>query len=197
MLVPARPHGRGDRGVAQGRRSRSRSAIRTATPSSARWSPRPSGTRSRGLINKGIDEGATLVTGGPGKPEGLETGYYVKPTVFANVTNDMTIAKEEIFGPVLSILGYDTVDQAIDIGNDTEYGLAAYVSGADMAKAREVASRAARRPGLDQRRRRRPDGPVRRLQDERQRARVGRLTPSHEFLEIKAVLGYAPKQAAE
>ena len=77
----------------------------------------------------------------------------MKPTVFANVTNDMTIAKEEIFGPVVSILGYDSVDQAVKIGNDTEYGLAAYVSGTDMDKVREVAP-TARRPGVDQRRRR-------------------------------------------
>ena len=79
----------------------------------------------QGLIQKGIDEGATLVAGGVGKPEGLDKGYYVKPTVFANVTNDMTIPKEEIFGPVVSILGYDTVEEAVTVGNDTEYGLAA------------------------------------------------------------------------
>ena len=95
----------------------------------------------QGLIQKGIDEGATLVAGGIGKPEGLEKGYYVKPTVFANVTNNMTIAREEIFGPVLSILGYGTVDEAVEIANDTEYGLAAYVSGSDLAKIRAVASR--------------------------------------------------------
>ncbi|MDE2361461.1 MAG: aldehyde dehydrogenase family protein [Hyphomicrobiales bacterium] len=95
----------------------------------------------QGLIKKGIEEGATLVAGGPGKPEGLDKGYYVKPTIFANVKPDMTIAKEEIFGPVLSIIGYDTVDQAVEIGNDTEYGLAAYVSGGDFAKVRDVASR--------------------------------------------------------
>jgi aldehyde dehydrogenase (NAD+) len=92
------------------------------------------------LINKGVEEGATLVTGGPGRPEGLDKGYYVKPTVFANVTNDMTIAREEIFGPVVSILGYETVEDAVKIGNDTEYGLAAYVSGGDAAKIRDVAS---------------------------------------------------------
>ncbi|MDI1364426.1 MAG: aldehyde dehydrogenase family protein, partial [bacterium] len=95
----------------------------------------------QGLIQKGIDEGATLVTGGTGRPEGLDKGYYVKPTVFANVTNDMTIAKEEIFGPVVSIIGYDTVDEAVKVGNDTEYGLAAYVSGGDLDAARKVASR--------------------------------------------------------
>ena len=95
----------------------------------------------QGLIQKGIDEGATLVTGGPGRPEGLDHGYYVKPTVFAGVTNDMTIAREEIFGPVLTILGYDTVDEAIAIGNDTPFGLAAYVQGRDPAALRYVASR--------------------------------------------------------
>ena len=95
----------------------------------------------QGPIKKGVEEGATLVTGGPGRPEGLDKGYYVKPTVFANVTNDMTIAREEIFGPVLSILSYDTVDQAVEIGNDTDYGLAAYVSGQDLAQVRAVASR--------------------------------------------------------
>ena len=95
----------------------------------------------QGLIKKGIEEGATLVTGGPGRPEGLDRGYYVKPTVFAGVTNDMTIAREEIFGPVLTILGYDTVEEAIAIGNDTPYGLAAYVQGKDPAALRYVASR--------------------------------------------------------
>jgi len=95
----------------------------------------------QGLIKKGIEEGATLVTGGPGRPEGLDRGYYVKPTVFAGVTNDMTIAREEIFGPVMAILGYDTVEEAIAIGNDTPYGLAAYVQGKDPAALRYVASR--------------------------------------------------------
>ena len=98
-------------------------------------------TKIQTLIQKGIDEGAQLVAGGPGKPEGLETGYYVKPTVFAGVTNDMTVAREEIFGPVVAILGYDTVDEAIAIANDTPYGLAAYVQGRDPAQLRHVASR--------------------------------------------------------
>ena len=86
-------------------------------------------SKIQSLIQKGIDEGATLVAGGVGKPEGLETGYYVKPTVFADVTNDMTIAREEIFGPVLTMLAYDGEDAAIEIANDTVYGLAAYVEG--------------------------------------------------------------------
>lgn len=93
------------------------------------------------LINQGLEEGATLVAGGPGKPEGFETGYYVKPTVLGGVNNQMTVAREEIFGPVLTILGYDTVDEAIAIGNDTPYGLAAYVSGTDMTQVHAVAQR--------------------------------------------------------
>jgi aldehyde dehydrogenase (NAD+) len=98
-------------------------------------------TKIQRLIEKGIEEGATLVAGGPGKPEGLETGYYVKPTVFANVTNTMTIAREEIFGPVVAILGYNTVEEAIAIANDTPYGLAAYVQGRDPALLRSTAAR--------------------------------------------------------
>lgn len=88
----------------------------------------------QGLIQAGIDEGARLVAGGTGKPEGFETGYFVKPTVFADVNNDMTIAREEIFGPVLVMIPYDTVDQAIQIANDTVYGLSACVSGQDKAQ---------------------------------------------------------------
>jgi aldehyde dehydrogenase (NAD+) len=149
----------------------------------------------QGLIKKGIEEGATLVTGGPDRPEGLEKGWFVKPTVFANVTNDMTIAKEEIFGPVLSILGYESVDQAIEIGNDTEYGLAGYVNGADIEKARSVA-------------RKLRAGQVSINGASDMTAPFGGFKMSgngrewgdfafHEFLETKAILGYTPKQAAE
>jgi aldehyde dehydrogenase (NAD+) len=95
----------------------------------------------QGLIQKGVDEGATLAAGGPGKPEGLETGYFVKPTVFADVSNEMTIAREEIFGPVLSIIPYDDEDDAIRIANDTPYGLSGYVSSADLDKARAIAAK--------------------------------------------------------
>ena len=95
----------------------------------------------QGLIQQGIDEGATLVAGGTGRPDDLPTGYYVKPTVFANVNNNMTIAREEIFGPVIAILGYDDEDQAIAIANDTAYGLAGYVSSGDMEHAKAVARR--------------------------------------------------------
>jgi aldehyde dehydrogenase (NAD+) len=95
----------------------------------------------QGLIQAGIDEGATLAAGGTGRPEGLNKGYYVKPTVFADVTNEMTIAREEIFGPVLSIIPYDDEDEAIRIANDTPYGLSGYVSCADHDTARRIAAR--------------------------------------------------------
>ena len=92
------------------------------------------------LIKAGIDEGATLVTGGLGRPDGLNRGYYVRPTVFGHVTPDMTIAREEIFGPVLSILSYEDDADAIRIANDTVYGLAAYIQSKDIAHARRVAA---------------------------------------------------------
>ncbi|HSV71289.1 MAG TPA: aldehyde dehydrogenase family protein [Methylibium sp.] len=147
------------------------------------------------LIAKGIEEGATVVAGGPGKPAGLQTGYYVKPTVLGNVNNGMTVAREEIFGPVLAILGYDTVDEAVRIGNDTPYGLAAYVSGSDADATRQVAARL--RAGqvninsvpLDFKA---PFGGFKQSGN-------GREWGDHafgEFLEVKAVLGYAPQADA-
>ncbi|QPC85709.1 aldehyde dehydrogenase family protein [Mesorhizobium sp. NBSH29] len=93
------------------------------------------------LIETGISEGATLVTGGPGRPEALNRGYYVRPTVFGHVTPDMTVAREEIFGPVLSILSYEDEEEAISIANDTVYGLAAYVQSGSIEHARAVAGR--------------------------------------------------------
>jgi len=93
------------------------------------------------LIQKGIDEGATLAAGGTGKPEGIDKGYFARPTVFANVSNDMTIAREEIFGPVLSIIPYEDEDEAVRIANDTPYGLSGYVSSSDLDRARKVAAR--------------------------------------------------------
>ncbi|NWH08880.1 MAG: aldehyde dehydrogenase family protein [Alphaproteobacteria bacterium] len=153
-------------------------------------------SKIQGLIKKGIEEGATLVAGGLGKPEGLEKGYYVKPTVFANVTNDMTIAREEIFGPVISILGYKDVDDAVAIGNDTVYGLAAYVSSADIGKAQEIARQM--RAGQVTVNGAGPDfmAPF----GGYKQSGNGREWGDHafaEFLEVKAVLGYTPKQAAE
>lgn len=149
----------------------------------------------QGLIQKGIDEGATLVTGGPGKPDGLDKGYYVKPTVFADVTNDMTIAKEEIFGPVLAILGYGSEEEALTVANDTEYGLAAYVQG-EPAHARKVARmlRAGQvninGAGIDFMA---PFGGYKMSGN-------GREWGDHafaEFLETKAILGFGEAQAAE
>jgi aldehyde dehydrogenase (NAD+) len=93
------------------------------------------------LIEAGIKEGATLATGGTGRPEGLNRGYYVRPTVFGDVSPNMTIAREEIFGPVLSVIPYDSEDQAVEIANDTVYGLAAYVQSKDLEHARRVARR--------------------------------------------------------
>jgi len=147
------------------------------------------------LIQAGVDEGATLVIGGVGKPEGLETGHFVKPTVFANVTPDMTIAKEEIFGPVLSILGYDNVDQAIEIGNDTEYGLAAYVNGADLNQVKAVgaklrAGQVSLNGAADFNA---PFGGYKMSGNGREWGDYA----FGEFLETKAFLGYRPKEAAE
>ena len=148
----------------------------------------------QGLIETGLKEGATLVAGGPGKPAGLETGYYVKPTILGHVNNQMTVAREEIFGPVLTILGYDTVDEAVAIANDTPYGLAAYVSGTDPEATRKVASRL--RAGQVNLNSAGPDlmAPF----GGYKQSGNGREWGEHafgEFLEVKAVLGYAPKAA--
>ena len=96
--------------------------------------------RVQAYIRKGIEQGAEVLVGGEGHPEGLEGGYFVKPTVFVNVTNDMAIAQEEIFGPVLSVIAYDSEDEAIQIANDSKYGLHAAVLGTDLQRARSVAS---------------------------------------------------------
>jgi len=152
-------------------------------------------TKIQALIAKGIEEGATLVTGGTGKPEGLATGYYVKPTVFADVTNDMTIAREEIFGPVLAMLAYDSLEQAIEEGNDTPYGLAAYVQGPEE-EARAVALRMRagqvilNGAGVDFMA---PFGGYKQSGN-------GREWGEHafaEFLEVKAVIGWKKAEAAE
>jgi aldehyde dehydrogenase (NAD+) len=93
------------------------------------------------LIQKGIEEGAKLEAGGPGRPEGFERGYYVKPTVFSHVRNDMTIAREEIFGPVLCLIGYKDEEDAVRIANDTPYGLSAYISSSNPERAKRMARR--------------------------------------------------------
>ncbi len=94
----------------------------------------------QGYIEKGLEEGAKLIAGGPGKPDGLDKGFYVKPTVFVG-TNQMAIAREEIFGPVLVIIGYDDVDHAVEIANDSNFGLGGYVSGEDLDAARAISRR--------------------------------------------------------
>lgn len=141
------------------------------------------------LIRKGIEEGATLVAGGPGRPEGLDKGYFVRPTIFANVNNSMTIAREEIFGPVLVMIPYRDVEEAIRIANDTVYGLSGYVYSGDIEQARRVARRL--RTGMvhlngaptDPRA---PFGGYKQSGNGREWGREG----LKEFLEIKAVMGY-------
>jgi aldehyde dehydrogenase (NAD+) len=141
------------------------------------------------LIEAGIKEGATLVTGGPGRPEGLNRGYYIRPTVFGHVTNDMTIAREEIFGPVLSILSYEDEEQAVEIANDTPYGLAAYVQSGDIGNARKVAARLRagsvfiNYPDWDLFA---PFGGYKQSGNGREYADWG----IHDFLEIKGIVGY-------
>ncbi len=143
------------------------------------------------FINKGVEEGAQLVTGGPGKPEGLETGYFVKPTVFRGVTNDMAVAQEEIFGPVLCILGYDSEDEAIEIGNDTPYGLAGYVHSKDIDHARDVASKiragyvSINNAGLNL------DAPFGGYKQSGNGREFSNFA-FDEFLELKSMLGYNP-----
>jgi aldehyde dehydrogenase (NAD+) len=141
------------------------------------------------LIEKGIKEGATLVTGGPGRPAGLNKGYYVRPTIFANVTNGMTIGREEIFGPVLSILGYKDEDDAVRIANDTPYGLAGYVSADGLPRARSVAQRIrAGNVNLNgvMNERAAPFGGYKQSGNGREWGRFG----LEEFLEVKAVAGW-------
>jgi len=147
------------------------------------------------LIQAGLDEGATLVTGGTSRPDGLSKGYYVKPTVFSNVNNDMTIAREEIFGPVLSIIPYDNDDEAIRIANETPYGLSGYVSSSDIERARRVASKL--RTGmvhingapLDSMA---PFGGFKQSGNGREWGPHG----IDEFLEVKSVYGFEPRKAS-
>ena len=141
------------------------------------------------LIRQGMEEGATLAAGGPGRPEGLARGYFVRPTVFGDVRNDMTIAREEIFGPVLSILPYESEEQAVQIANDTPYGLSGYVSSGDVGHARAVARRI--RSGNVHLDGARPDfnaafGGYKQSGNGREWGRVG----FEEFLELKCVYGW-------
>jgi aldehyde dehydrogenase (NAD+) len=191
MLVP---NSRIDEAIAVAREAAERVAVGDPDDSSAIGPvvSKAQFDKIQGLIQKGIDEGATVVAGGPGRPDGLDQGYYVKPTVFGDVTNDMTIAREEIFGPVLCVLGYDDLDQAIEMANDTEYGLAGYVSASDLQKAREVARKiragwVAINHAFDMNA---PFGGYKRSGNGREWSEFG----FHEYLEIKGTLGYAPNK---
>tara|TARA_R110000764_G_scaffold106702_2_gene192555 strand:+ start:21053 stop:22489 length:1437 start_codon:yes stop_codon:yes gene_type:complete len=146
------------------------------------------------LISAGIEEGAKVVAGGPGRPEGLDKGYYIKPTVFSHVNNEMSIAREEIFGPVLSIIGYENEDDAVRIANDTNFGLSGYVSSGDLDRARKIARRI--RTGmvhlngaaLDNKA---PFGGYKESGNGREWGHYG----FEDFLEVKSIFGYNPKQA--
>ena len=150
-------------------------------------------TKIQDLIAKGISEGARLVAGGLGRPEGLNRGYFVRPTVFADVTNDMTIAREEIFGPVLSILPFDTEEEAVAIANDTVYGLTNYVQSADGVRRNRLARQlragmvemngASRSAGA-------PFGGMKQSGN----GREGGVWGIEDFLEVKAVAGWDPEQ---
>ena len=147
----------------------------------------------QGLIRAGMAEGARLVAGGPGRPDGISRGYFVRPTVFADVNNEMRIAREEIFGPVLAIIPFDTEDEAIAIANDTPYGLASYVQTGDLARACKVARRlragmvhvngAGQASGS-------PFGGYKQSGNGREGGEFGFL----EFLEVKAVSGWMPNE---
>jgi len=187
--------------VPRGRQDEAVTIARAAAEATKVGDPRTDGTsigpvaskaqfdKVQRLIDIGLREGARLVAGGPGRPEGLARGYYVQPTVFADVRNDMTIAREEIFGPVLSILPYDSEAQAIEIANDTVYGLSGYVWSKDLAHARSVAAQL--RTGNVHLNGAGPDfgapfGGYKQSGNGREWGEFG----FREFLEVKAILGW-------
>lgn len=192
MLVPRSLH---DRAVAIARDTAARIQVASADAEGTRHlGPVISENqfnRIQALIQKGLDEGALLVAGGPGKPQHMDKGYFVKPTIFAEVTHDMTIAREEIFGPVLSILPYDTDEDAIQMANDSPYGLSGYVQSGTLERARAVASRL--RTGMVHLNGAGPDisapfGGFKQSGNGREWGEHG----FKEFLEVKAVMGYQP-----
>lgn len=152
---------------------------------------RPQWDKIQRYIEKGVEQGASLVTGGPGRPEGLDKGYYVRPTVFRGVRNDMDIAREEIFGPVLCVIGYDSEEEAIEIANDTDYGLGGYVHSSNIEHARQVAAQiragyiSINNAGLDLNV---PFGGYKHSGNGREFADQA----FGEFLEYKSLLGYSP-----
>lgn len=190
MLVPAARH---DEAVAIAKATAEGLKVGDPKEADSRLGPVVSDVqfnKIQGLIQKGIDEGTELVTGGTGRPEGLNKGYYVRPTIFANVTNDMTVAREEIFGPVLAIMPYKTEAEAIEIANDTVYGLSGYVFGGDLDRVREVASQL--RTGNVHLNGAGPDfgapfGGYKQSGNGREWGEFG----FEEFLEVKAIMGFA------
>jgi aldehyde dehydrogenase (NAD+) len=146
-------------------------------------------TKVQSLIEQGIKEGARVVAGGLGRPEGFNRGYYVRPTIFADVNNDMTIAREEIFGPVLAMIPFDSEDDAVAIANDTPYGLAAYVQSGDKVKAQRVARKL--RAGMVQiNGTSRPYGSPFGGYKQSGLGREGGKWGLEDFLEVKAVSGW-------
>ena len=153
-------------------------------------------TKIQALIQKGIDEGARLVAGGVGRPEGLNRGYFVRPTVFADVTNDMTIAREEIFGPVLSIIPFDTEEEAVRIANDTPYGLTNYVQSSDGPRRARLA-RLLRSGMVEMNGKSRAQGSPFGGMKASGNGREGGKWGLDEFCEVKAVSGWPEDIAAE
>ncbi|AOF90484.1 aldehyde dehydrogenase family protein [Sinorhizobium sp. RAC02] len=189
MLVPKDRH---DEALAIAKTAAA--AFRTGDPNSAETNLGPVVSqlqfdKIQRLIEAGISEGATLVAGGPGRPDGLNRGYYIRPTIFGNVTPTMTVAREEIFGPVLSIIPYEDEEDAIRIANDTVYGLAAYIQSTDIERARRVASRMRagsvylNYPAWDTMA---SFGGYKQSGNGREYADFG----IHDFLEIKSIVGY-------
>jgi aldehyde dehydrogenase (NAD+) len=148
----------------------------------------------QGLIQAAIDQGTNLVAGGTGKPAGFEDGYFVKPTVFADVSNDMLIAREEVFGPVLSLIPFDTEEEAIAIANDTVYGLTNYVQTTDGAKANRVA-RALRSGMVEMNGTSRANGSPFGGYKQSGNGREGGVLGMEDFLEVKAISGWDPQQS--
>ncbi len=147
-------------------------------------------TKIQDLIQKGIDEGARLVAGGAGRPEGLNKGYYVRPTVFADANNQMTIAREEIFGPVLTMIPFDTEEEAVEIANDTPYGLTNYVQTQDGARANRMA-RVLRSGMVEMNGKSRSAGSPFGGMKQSGNGREGGVWGLEDFLEVKAVGGWA------
>ena len=149
----------------------------------------PQFEKVQSMIQEAIDDGSEIVAGGPGRPDGKERGYFVRPTVFANVTNDMMIAREEVFGPVLAIMPYDNEDQAVEIANDSPYGLAAYVQSGEIEHARSVAKRLRAGNVFLNGNNYDPNAPFGGYKQSGNGREWGKYA-FHDFLEVKGVVGY-------